>query len=121
MISEALISLRPGAQFSVSGETAGWEEVLDTAGNPTGEFVAKNIKWLDEKQTLPSKEELDAEVARLEAVFVATEYQRQRRFEYPPLADLSDALYWQAQGDESKMTAYLAAVEAVKQKYPKGV
>ena len=49
----------------------------------------------------------------------ATEYQRLRKPEYPPLADLADALYWQSQGDESKMTAYLAAVDAVKQKYPK--
>jgi hypothetical protein len=49
-----------------------------------------------------------------------TVYQRSRQPEYPPLADLADALYWQAQGDESKMTAYLAAVQAVKDKYPKG-
>ena len=39
--------------------------------------------------------------------------------EYPPMTDLADALYWQSKGDESKMTAYLAAVEAVKLKYPK--
>ena len=42
-----------------------------------------------------------------------------RRSQYPPLADLVDALYWQSRGDPSKMTAYLAAIEAVKARFPK--
>lgn len=42
-----------------------------------------------------------------------------RRDAYPPLADLADALYWQSQGDDSKMEAYNAAVAAVKAKFPK--
>jgi hypothetical protein len=37
---------------------------------------------------------------------------------YPPMTDLADALYWQSTGDQTKMTAYLAACEAVKQRYP---
>jgi hypothetical protein len=32
---------------------------------------------------------------------------------------LADALYHQSKGDETKLTAYLAKCEAVKQKYPK--
>jgi hypothetical protein len=56
----------------------------------------------------------------LRAEFQRTQYIRDRVMEYPPLTELADALYWQAQGDESKMTAYLAAVNAVKAKYPKG-
>jgi len=35
------------------------------------------------------------------------------------LSDFVDAMYWQARGDDTKMTAYLAAVDAVKAKYPK--
>ena len=46
-------------------------------------------------------------------------YKYQRAPEYPPLADLADALYHQSKGDETKLTAYLAKCEAVKQKYPK--
>jgi hypothetical protein len=42
-----------------------------------------------------------------------------RRFSYPPMTDYLDAAYWQSQGDDSKMNAYLAAVEAVKTLYPK--
>jgi hypothetical protein len=36
------------------------------------------------------------------------------------MADYLDAVYWQSQGDATKMTAYLAAVETVKLAYPKG-
>jgi len=43
----------------------------------------------------------------------------QRAAAYPPLAELADALYWQAQGDDSKMTAYLEACAAVKARFPK--
>jgi hypothetical protein len=42
-----------------------------------------------------------------------------RREAYPPLEDLADALYWQAQGDNSKMEAYHAKITAVKELYPK--
>jgi hypothetical protein len=46
-------------------------------------------------------------------------YISKRVKEYPPLTDLADALYHQSKGDETKLTAYLAKCEAVKQKYPK--
>ena len=46
-------------------------------------------------------------------------YKYKRAPEYPPLTDLADALYHQSKGDETKLTAYLAKCEAVKQKYPK--
>ena len=46
-------------------------------------------------------------------------YIEKRQKEYPSLTDLADALYHQSKGDETKLTAYLAKCEAVKQKYPK--
>lgn len=46
----------------------------------------------------------------------ATEYQRKRATEYPPIGDQLDAL-WKG-GDAA--TAMLAQVQAVKNKYPKG-
>lgn len=55
----------------------------------------------------------------VDPVVVEIPYDLKRRREYPPLTDLADALYWQSQGDQTKMDAYLAAVEAVKIKYPK--
>lgn len=78
------------------------------------------LEWSDESAP-PTAAELQAEIARLQEEWNATEYQRKRQPEYPPLAELADAIYWQAEGDATKMTAYLAKVEAVKTKYPKGV
>jgi hypothetical protein len=46
-------------------------------------------------------------------------YQDERRMAYPPLSEFADAMYWQAQGDSSKMEAYMAAVDAVKAQFPK--
>ena len=62
---------------------------------------------------------VDAAAAELDAERAAIAYQRQRQPEYPPLADLADALYWASTGDSSKLDAYYKACEAVKAKYPK--
>lgn len=42
-----------------------------------------------------------------------------RKVCYPPLEVLADALYWQAQGDNSKMDAYIALCKVVKEAFPK--
>jgi hypothetical protein len=57
--------------------------------------------------------------ATVQAYIDANAYISKRQPEYPPLTDLADALYHQSKGDETKLTAYLAKCEAVKQKYPK--
>jgi hypothetical protein len=98
---QALISLKPGAQWSWSGT----------------EYSGLN--WYDTEQTKPTVEEINAEIERLKALELAKYYQQLRIQEYPPLSEFADAMYWQSQGDDSKMTAYLAACEAVKAKYPK--
>jgi len=46
-------------------------------------------------------------------------YASRRRAAYPPEGELADAIYWQAKGDNSKMEAYLAKVDAVKDRIPK--
>lgn len=102
MIDKALLNLRPGAVWSMAGD--------DYTG----------LEWLDTVQSKPTIEEVEQELARLQQAWTATEYQRQRANEYPPLQDLADALYWQAQGNMQPMTDYLAACAAVKALYPKG-
>lgn len=119
MIGRAIYKLRPGAEWALDGASIIWEPILDENKQPTGEYNTPNFRWLDKVQSKPSKEEIETALAEVEAEYAATEYQRLRRPEYPDLAQLADAIYWQAQGDDSKMTAYLAAVEEVKQKYPK--
>ena len=76
------------------------------------------LTWLS-NTTKPTKEELDSQWALIEANVNAQAYIAKRKAEYPPLADLADALYHQSKGDETKLTAYLAKCEAVKTKYPK--
>lgn len=112
-VTKALQSLAPGASWMLDGPEIVWSTA-------TGELRATNLIWYSADIPQPSKSQIEAELIRLQTEYNAVEYQRQRKPEYPPLADLADALYWQAQGDTSKMTAYLAAVDAVKIKYPKG-
>lgn len=46
-------------------------------------------------------------------------YVTQRIRSYPSLEVLADALYWQSQGDGSKLADYLDAVSRVKAEFPK--
>jgi hypothetical protein len=57
----------------------------------------------------------EAKHAAQQAALAATEYQRQRAAEYPPIGDQLDALW---KGGEVA-AAMLAQVQAVKTKYPK--
>ena len=98
MIDKALISLRPGAQWSLSGD----------------EY--EGIQWNDKDQTMPSKKEVLAEVARLKLELHRSEYQRLRAAEYPDFRDYLDGI---VKGDQAQMEAYVAACLAVKAKYPK--
>lgn len=99
-ISAALLSLVPGAKFGI--EDNDWNK----------------LQWTDSRPC-PSKEEVLAECDRLQAEWNRTEYQRKRALEYPPLPELADAVFWQQEGDNTKMEAYLAKVDEIKKKYPK--
>lgn len=97
-IPDALQSLKPGAQWTLSGDAY------------TG------LYWLDEEQTQPTEEDCLAEVARLQEEYDALEYQRLRAPEYPPITDYLDGL---VKDDQAQIDAYIAACQAVKAKYPK--
>jgi hypothetical protein len=113
MIVQALRNLAPKAKWSLGGDTIVWI-------SEDGVEHASNLQWFSSNIAIPTREEIETEVARLEAEYAANEYQRLRVSKYPPLADLADALYHQSKGDNTKMEAYVAACEAVKLKYPKG-
>jgi hypothetical protein len=98
---KAIYSLRPNSEWVWRGE--------DYSG----------IEWLDESQTKPSEEEIYQEAERLQLEYRNLEYQRQRAPEYPDLKELADALYWNSQGDTSKLEEYYSKCEEVKNKYPK--
>jgi hypothetical protein len=97
-IPEALQSLTPGAQWVLSGD--------DYTG----------LEWLDTEQIQPTEEECLEEAARLQAAYDALEYQRLRAPEYPPITDYLDGV---VKDDQEQIDAYIAACQAVKEKYPK--
>lgn len=85
---------------------------------PNSEWVLRgdDLEWLDTKQTKPTEAEITAEVARLQAEYEATEYQRQRAVEYPPMTDYLDGV---VKGDQAQIDKYIADCLAIKAKYPK--
>jgi hypothetical protein len=97
-ISDALLSLTPGAQWVLAGD--------DLSG----------LQWLDVDIDMPLAEDIEAEVVRLQAEYDALEYQRLRKPEYPPIEDYIDGV---VKGDQEQIDAYIAACQAVKEKYPK--
>lgn len=99
MITEAIKRLRPTASFSVVDEDY------------------SKIIWLSDDVSIPTEDEVQAEVLVLKAEETANAYKAKRAAEYPSIGDQLDAL-WKG-GAEAE--AMLAKVQAVKQKYPKGV
>ena len=57
-----------------------------------------------------------AEIVRLQAEYDATQYQRDRAAEYPPMEDYLDGV---VKGDQAQIDKYIADCLAVKSKYPK--
>lgn len=97
MIAKALTSIRPGAQWVLRGDTY------------------EGLDWLDTEQTKPTEQELTEEATRLQAEWVATEYQRLRAPAYPAIGDQLDALF-----KAGVFPAEMAAkIQAVKDQFPK--
>ena len=92
---DALSSLCPGAEWSI---------------------LAGEITWLDTDQTQPTDEEIVQKIVELQYTEEVKEYQRQRASEYPDYADYLDGV---VKGDQDQIDAYVAACQAVKDKYPK--
>lgn len=64
----------------------------------------------------PSAEEVVQKVAELEYLEQIQVYMLQRASEYPPYSDYIDGV---VKGDQDQINAYIAACQAVKDKYPK--
>jgi hypothetical protein len=69
--------------------------------------------WITPSQK-PTQEELDAQWDSVVAKIAASAYKTQRAAEYPPITDQLDLLY------HGGMDAWKTAIQAVKDKYPKG-
>jgi hypothetical protein len=99
-LSTAISSLRPGAQFILNNDNY------------------SQITWLEPPeeeggQSKPTKEEVIAEIERLQAEYEYNEYQRLREKEYPSFADQFDLLY------HGGYDAWKTEIDKIKEKYPK--
>lgn len=92
--AQALQSLKPGAQWVLRGD---------------------ELEWLDTEQVQPTEEEIQAEIARLEAEYIATQYQRDRKAEYNKLNQFE----MQFDDATNDTTTWIDAINAIKAKYPK--
>lgn len=93
-IIEAIIAINPDAEVSVNGED--YKQII--WHNDTPEISEKDIK--------AKQKELDAE-------YVSNEYQRQRKTEYPKIADQLDDIY------HNGIDGWKEKIKAIKDKYPK--
>jgi hypothetical protein len=94
-VAAALVSLYPEAQWTHRGYGYG------------------GLEWRDTSIPCPTEEEINTEIARLQAEYDALEYQRLRKEEYPSFADQFDTLY------HGGYDAWKASIDVVKNKYPK--
>ncbi len=98
-LAKALTSLYPGSQWTLNGDTY------------------EGLDWLSgNDKPKPTQAELEAECDRLQAEWVAKQYQRDRAKAYPSLADQMDMQYWDK---INGTTTWADAIQAVKDKYPK--
>ena len=90
----AINSLKPNAKFSWLGDV---------------------ITWLDAEQTEPTTSEIDAEVIRLQAVYDAQAYARNRKAEYDQLNQFE----MQFDDDRDSTTTWVDKINEIKGRHPK--
>jgi hypothetical protein len=96
-IIQSILAINPNAEVSVNADDI------------------KQITW--HNGTTPIAEaDILAKQAELQADYEAKEYQRNRASEYPSIGEQLDMIYHAGQGGD----AFQAAIQAIKDKYPKG-
>ena len=91
---DAILSLAPKAEVVVTGDTT--------------------ITWYNlNGETKPTDSEIEAEVIRLNNLYTANKYQRDRAAEYPSVVDQLDDIY------HNGIDAWKATIKTTKDKYPK--
>jgi hypothetical protein len=84
---------------------------VDNEGNITRAVVDGH----DNAGVLPTKVEIQAEIARLQDIYDAQVYARSRKSEYPDIGDQLDMIYHAGLGGDE----FQEAIKAIKDKYPK--
>ena len=94
-VGDALIVLAPQARWAMTND----------------EY--ESVDWMDEAIPMPSKAEVLAKVAELQAEYDAQRYTRDRLYAYPTMEDQLDVLFHEG------YDGWKAMIQAVKDKYPK--
>ena len=95
-ISDALNILTPDAKWVVHNDTI--------------------VEWNSSDIAQPTEEEINTEMARLQAEYDSQEYARKRAVAYPSIGDQLDMIY---KDMKNSTTTHAEAVEAVKTKFLK--
>lgn len=99
----ALTALVPdGVGYALDDSVEKFEDIIWASGEP---YV--------------NKEDLTRKADELELENQGKEYVEKRFMAYPGLHELADAIYWSQKGDNSKMEAYIAKCDSVKETFPK--
>jgi hypothetical protein len=98
MITEAIISLRPGSEWTLDG--------TDYSG----------LTWLSTNTEKPTEDEINLEIQRLNDLKELNRYKKLRASEYPDFREYLDGV---VKGDQEQIQNYIDACLAVKLKYPK--
>lgn len=97
MIVEALISLRPGENWSLNGDSY------------------DDLVWND-STTKPSRKEVETEIERLQQNAAINTHRAERRKEYPSIQEQLDMIYWDnINGTDN----WKSMITSIKEKYPK--
>ena len=78
-------------------------------------FSNDKLTWND-ASAQPTDAEIDAKCVELKEEHDALEYARNRKVEYPEMADQLDMIYWDG---INETTTHKDAIAAIKAKYPK--
>lgn len=101
-IHDALMSLMPNVRFSVENNDFDKIEIQDA-----------NVVF-------PSRQEIQNEIARLQAIEDAIEYRQNRREQYPSIGDQLDMLWHSIDGGKlDKTSDFYLALKTVKDNHPK--
>ena len=92
--NDALVSLKPKAQWSLNGDV---------------------LTWMDAVQTEPTQSEIDAEVIRLQAEYDSQAYARSRKAEYNQLNQFE----MQFDDDRDSTSTWVDKINEIKGRYPK--
>jgi len=91
--------------------------VKKLAPNGTYDTDGKTILlWKSPGIEEPSQADIDAKIVEFKAEWAVNEYARNRKEEYPEMADQLDMIYWDG---VNETTTHKDAVNAIKTKYPK--